>query len=374
MKIIHIITSLGDGGAESNLYKICALDQENEHIVISLLNEGKYGILLKKKNIKVFTLKLSILNFFFSCFQLFKIIYQNKPNVVQTWLYHADFLGGIVAKILCVKKIVWNIRSGNLVINKTKFLTLVIRRLLAFLSNYIPDVIISCSNIATKIHVDLGYKKNKILFIPNGFDLSVFENSKNKIINLKYQLKIKQEIPLLAMVARFDPQKDHVGLLKALQILKNKNLNFFLILVGNLVTKNNQILSRCIKKFKLTNQVKLLGSLNNIPQLMKEIDIYISSSFGEAFPNVVAEAMAAGTPCVVTDVGESSSIVKNTGWVVPPNNPKLLSIAIQRALNEYKYINKWNIRRKNCKILIKKNYNIFKVIKEYKKVWNETGF
>ena len=176
------------------------------------------------------------------------------------------------------------------------------------------------------------------------------------------------------MVARFDPQKDHVGLLKALQILKNKNLNFFLILVGNLVTKNNQILSRCIKKFKLTNQVKLLGSLNNIPQLMKEIDIYISSSFGEAFPNVVAEAMAAGTPCVVTDVGESSSIVKNTGWVVPPNNPKLLSIAIQRALNEYKYINKWNIRRKNCKILIKKNYNIFKVIKEYKKVWNETGF
>ena len=161
MKIIHIITGLGDGGAESNLYKLCRHDKTNQHIVISLSRAGKYGPLLEKNNIKVFCLNFTLTNFFFSFTKLILIIKKNKPNLIQTWMYHADLLGGVVAKILSIKKIFWNIRNTDLQINESKITTILIRKLLAILSNYIPSHIISCSYKATSVHVKMGYQKKK---------------------------------------------------------------------------------------------------------------------------------------------------------------------------------------------------------------------
>ena len=76
-----------------------------------------------------------------------------------------------------------------------------------------------------------------------------------------------------------------------------------------------------IKRLNLTRHIKLLGQTNNISQVMNGLDIHLlSSSYGEGFPNVVAEAMACGTPCIVTNVGDTAFVVGKTGWVVPPNN------------------------------------------------------
>ena len=101
---------------------------------------------------------------------------------------------------------------------------------------------------------------------------------------------------------------------------------------------------------------------------MNGIDIHIlSSSYGEGFPNVVAEAMSHGTPCVVTNVGDSSKIVGNTGWVVKPNDSKKMAKAIREAINEIG-TKKWSIRSSAAKLRIKENYNIFKMIKSFKKL------
>ena len=109
-----------------------------------------------------------------------------------------------------------------------------------------------------------------------------------------------------------------------------------------------------IAKHKLNNYVKLLGPTKNISKVMNWLDVHIQSSRSEGFPNVIAEAMAFKTPCVVTNVGDSSTIVGKTGWVVPPNNPIKLSSAIEKALIEIITKN-WLKRCNSARERVKKN-------------------
>ena len=177
MKIVHIITSLGDGGAEQTLFKICKHDKINKQIVISLRGPGKYFSLLKKLGIKVYYLNIN----FFSIhkfFILIKLLRSLKPDVVQTWLVHADFIGGIAAKLAGINKIIWNIRYSNFDIKKAKLTTILIIKLLSRLSYFIPKLIIIVSKRAKKLYELEGYDKKKIKFIPNGYDLSFLKPHK----------------------------------------------------------------------------------------------------------------------------------------------------------------------------------------------------
>jgi|TARA_B110000037_G_scaffold222835_1_gene299856 glycosyltransferase involved in cell wall biosynthesis len=372
MKIVHIITGLNNGGAEGVLYRICKNNFTNEHIVISLLNEGKYGPLLTKSNIKAYYLNIKFTIFPIIAFiKLIRLLYSEKPDIVQTWLPHADFLGGIAARLTGIKKIVWNIRYSSFKKEKSKFLTTWILKILAKLSWLIPSSIIVCAKRSIDIYAELGYCKEKMHYIPNGYDLSIFKPINEQEFFIKKKLKINFKTPLIGTVARFDPQKDHMHLLNALAILSAKNIDFFCILVGPDVNKDNLKLVSSIQKLKLADRVKLLGSFNNIPLIMNELDIHIlPSAYGEGFPNVVAEAMACETPCIVTDVGDSSFIVGNTGWVTPPNNPNLLAKTIYAAISELGTDN-WDLRRKDARLRIEKNFNIINIVESYNELWNK---
>lgn len=95
---------------------------------------------------------------------------------------------------------------------------------------------------------------------------------------------------------------------------------------------------------------------------MNGLDIYVqSSSYGEGFPNVVAEAMACATPCVVINVGDISYIVGNTGWVAPPNNTFILADKIKKAIDELN-AGKWSRRSRNSRLRIKNKFSIKKMI------------
>ena len=370
MKIVHIINGLYDGGAEHTLFKICKYDKLNKHVVISLKGPGKYFSLLKKLKVEVYCLNanfFSIYKFFF----LIKLLRFLKPNIVQTWLVHADFVGGIAARLAGIKNIIWNIRYSNLEIGKTKLSTILILKILSKLSFLIPKLIIVVSKKAKKIYEIKGYDKKKFRFIPNGYDLSILKISRSQKINFRKKIRIKKQIPLIGNVARYDPKKDHLSLIKALSLIQLKNIDFFCVLVGTNVNQNNIKLISEIKKFKLTNYVRLLGQNNNIGQIMNGIDIYVqSSSYGEGFPNVVAEAMACGTPCVATKVGDAGFIVGKNGWIVTPNSPVKLAKSIEKALCEIDSHN-WNKRCSKARLRIKKNFNITKMIKLYDEVWNK---
>lgn len=102
---------------------------------------------------------------------------------------------------------------------------------------------------------------------------------------------------------------------------------------------------------------------------MNGLDIYIqSSSYGEGFPNVVAEAMVCGVSCEVTDVGDAAFIVGKTGVVISPNNSIQLANALEKTIRK---IGTTDLKNKSYKsrLRIKENFDIIKMIKLYNKSW-----
>jgi glycosyltransferase involved in cell wall biosynthesis len=371
MKILHVITALNDGGAEAILFRVCKAKKTHyEHIIVSMMDLGKYGRLLEEEGFKVYSL-----NMLRGCISLkgltllWKIIKVNKPDIVQTWLYHADFIGGIISYILGVKNIVWGIHNYDFYSKNVKFRNKIIVFACAILSYVIPNSIISCSKRAADVHKNIGYVSKKFNIIHNGIDLDVFFKNNKSRINIRNQFSVPLKALLLGMVARWDIQKDHKNLFSALSGLKKKRKDFKCLLVGAGLEQTNNDLIKLIEQYNLQNNIILGGSCEYIQDIMNALDLHILSSRAEAFANVVAEAMACEVPCLSTDVGAIKLIQGNTGWIVPPSDSKALQTSLEEALDEINK-NTYDIRKKNCRERILKRYNVNKMINQYYEIWS----
>jgi len=372
-KVLHIITGLNNGGAEGVLYRLCSKDTKHRHFVISLTDKGKYGSLLEQVGINVCCLNISksrvTLN---GLIKLRHLLREFKPDIVQTWMYHADLIGGVLARLSGIRNICWGIRHTNLEPGKSKRSTILIARTCARLSKWAPQCIICCANKAAEVHGALGYDASKLVVIPNGYDLSVFKPYPEDGLRLRQELNLPTTLPLIGMVARFDPQKDHAGLIKALKHLAMMGVDFRCILVGTGMEESNTDLRSWIESAGLSEHIHLLGPRNDISKVMNALDIHIlSSEGGEAFPNVLAEAMACETPCVTTDVGDAASIVGDTGWVVPPGQPEMLANAIIRALQERLDETAWSARCAAARSRIAENFSVDTMVRAYGQVWQK---
>ena len=374
MKVIHIITGLSDGGAEAVLYRLCSEDKSsNIHTVISLTEESKYGPLLQEKGIQVHRLGMPRGRVALSgILKLYRLIRDLKPDVVQTWMYHADLIGGLVARLAGANKIYWGIRATSLETGKSNWRTIVVAHINALLSRWLPTGIVCCAERAQQTHQQLGFAVDRFIVIPNGYNLNYFKPDSEGRKRLRAELEISEQTLLLGCVGRFDPQKDHHNLLAALAIIKQNGVLFRCILVGRGLNTDNTQLVSWINQYDLQDAVILLGQRTDIPAVMNTLDLHIlSSSYGEAFPNVVAEAMACGTPCVVTDVGDAAYIIGHTGWVAPPSDASLLADAIHSALVSYSNHDEWKLRRVTARNRVVETFSLEKMIAAYHSVWKE---
>ena len=188
LKILHIISGLKNGGAENTLYKICKYDLANKHTIISLGGiQDKYFKILKDLNIELYTIKLKFFSFLFDFFLIINLIKKKNPHIIQTWLPHADLLGGIAARLAGNKNIVWNFRYSKIINTNLKFYFLT--KMLCKFSFIIPKSIICNSKNSIKDHIQLGFNKKKFYFIPNGFDTSHLKADKKKNYFLEKKIK-----------------------------------------------------------------------------------------------------------------------------------------------------------------------------------------
>jgi glycosyltransferase involved in cell wall biosynthesis len=326
-RIVHVITGLPVGGSQMMLSKLLsAMDRQSwEPEVISLRDVGEMGERIRSMGIVVRALEMrESLGDAAALPKLIGWLRDRPPHLVQTWLYHADLIGGLAAWWTRVP-VIWGIRQSDLAPRDTKRSTLWIARTCARLSHRIPRRIVCCSEAARRFHTAMGYASEKMVVIPNGFDLRSFHPDPEARESVRRELGLPATAPLIGLVARFDTEKDHRTFVQAAARLHALKPEVHFLLCGQDVDSSNPQLGAWLASDEIRSRCHLLGPRDDIPRLTAALDIATSSSYGEGFPNVVGEAMACGVPCVVTDVGESAAIVGDTGLVVPPKDPAALA-------------------------------------------------
>jgi glycosyltransferase involved in cell wall biosynthesis len=197
----------------------------------------------------------------------------------------------------------------------------------------VPDRIVCCAEAARRLHAGLGYDEGRMLVIGNGIDAERFRPDAEGAVRVRRELGLDAGVTLIGLVARFHPQKDHAGFLAAVDSVQRRHPEAAVLLCGEEVTPDNPALAGPISRLPAPQRVHCLGIRRDLTAVYSALDLAISSSsFGEGFSNVIIEAMACATPCVVTDVGDSAAIVGETGWTVPPRDPSALAEAICAAL------------------------------------------
>lgn len=265
-------------------------------------------------------------------FRLAKTFETCRPHLIQTWMYHADLIGGLAAKLAGGIPVIWNIRHSDLDPRSSKLLTRLTAKSCARLSTFLPTKIICCAEIAKQVHVKLGYDPSGMHVIPNGFDLEKFKPNPEARKDTCMELGIPLDSTIIGLVARFHPEKGHQTFVQAAARLRAKTPNGHFILCGDGITWENHELTTWIEAAGLRNSFHLLGRRNDIPRLTAAFDIATSSSLSEGFSNTIGEAMACAVPCAVTNVGDSSLIVGETGRVVPARNPEALTCAWEELI------------------------------------------
>ncbi|MBI3668698.1 MAG: glycosyltransferase [Acidobacteria bacterium] len=332
IKVTHIITGLAPDGAETMLYKLASRMDPARFLseVISLTDLGAVAGRLEASGVRVRALGMrrGVPNPYY-LLRLVRWLRESRPQVVQTWMYHADLMGGIAARLAGQPPVVWGIHHANLTPSQNKRLTIWTARACARLSHVIPSCIVCCSEVSRQVHVRFGYAEQKMEVIPNGFDLHQFHPDAEARTSLRRELGIPEEAPLIGMAARFHPQKGHRNFVEGAARLHACVPDAHFVLCGRGVDRNNAELAAWINQADagLGDVCHLLGTREDMLRFFAALDIATSSSLSEAFPMAIGEAMACGTPCVVTNVGDSAAIIGDTGKVVPADDPQALAEA-----------------------------------------------
>ena len=332
MRTLHIIVGLNVGGAESMLKRLIESDPETVPgtVVVSLTTLGVVGEALRAQGVKVHVLGMSsALDFPIAVWQLVGLIRQYRPKVVQTWMYHADLLGGLAARLAGSCAVVWGIRSTAIPQGPLSF-TYWLVRLCAICSHLVPHRIICCAKSAKEAHIKLGYAAHKMAVIPNGYDFSSFDRHLNSRAKARMELGFGVDEIVIGTVGRFDPLKDFHNFVISASKLAARRSGVKCLMVGRNVDRYNHTLRGWIEDEGLINNFSLVGEQSDIPYFLSAMDIFCLSSVSEAFPNVVVEAMAMGLPCVVTRAGDAADILGADDFVVPVKDSASLCDALLR--------------------------------------------
>ena len=338
ISVLHVITGLEVGGAQIMLFKLLAASISSHlpmsHEVVSLTTVGPVGSRLRAIGVSVTGLGMSNgVPDPKGLVALVRLLRRRSPSLIQTWMYHADLLGGVASKLAGDIPVIWGIRQSDVKAEKrlSRFLAQVINPLLSY---WIPEAIVCCGERVRDVHVSNGYARGKCVVIPNGFDLERFKMNSGAGAPLRAELKIPENAPVVGMAARLHPMKDHRNFLVAAGKVLQRIPSATFVLCGDGLTADSSLLSQWMREGGLPqDRVRLIGRKEDIENFYPALTVAVlSSKSGEGFPNVLGEAMACGVPCVATDVGDAALIIGNCGRIVPPCDSQALASAIVELL------------------------------------------
>lgn len=332
IRVTHIITGLSIGGAEKVLLRLLdTMDREGfDNRVISLTDLGPLSDGMRATGAHVSAMQfLKGRSNLAPLARLRAELRLQKPDLVQTWMYHADLIGGVMARASINAPVVWNLRQSTLDPRHSKKSTINTSKACAYLSSRVPHTIVCGSQAACEVHSKLGYDASKMLILRNGFNTQKYVPLADQRSAFRAQLNLPDDAILIGNPSRYDPQKDHQTFLQAATRVADEVANAHFVLCGDQITAQNDELMAALTKLGLCERVHLLGSLDAIIPYYAALDMLVlSSAYGEGAPNVLGEAMSMEIPCIATDIGDSADIVGDTGFIVPPREADALARAM----------------------------------------------
>ena len=369
--IVHIITSTDIGGAENMLSNLIegASSRTVHRAVISLLPLGSIAEKINTAGVETLSLNMkSGADALLYLSRLARMLRVLKPDVVHTWMYHANLLGSLATFLAEKPPVVWGLHHNNLTFSANKKSTLMVAGLCAPISHFpLVKKIISCSQEALATHRKLGYCSPKMQVIPNGFDLNRFRLDPSARPKLRASLGLTPDTPIACMVGRWDPQKDPENFIRAVAKAHREAPRSIYLMCGKGFDNKNKQLKGMLHNAGISKKVILLGGRDDIPFIMAGIDLLVLPSRGEAFPMVMGEAMACGTPCVATDVGDAALLNGNLGWIVPPRNHEALAKAMVEGLSLEK--DKREILGMKLRHRVRMNFSLTDTVKKYETLY-----
>lgn len=336
LKVLHVIVGLEIGGAELMLERLVDAQRRGGRVhpsVVSLTTTGPIGRSLQSIGVPVHALgSRSVHAAPRVVVNLFRHIRSVRPDVVQTWMYHSDLLGGIAAKLEGATPVVWGIRSSTPL--RAISLSNMTALACAATSRVLPRVIVCNSDAGKRAHAAIGFPAGRIRVIPNGCDLTRFEASSALRAAARVRFGCPDDAVVIGTVGRMDPHKAYDTFVHAIGQVMRQDSRVRMLMAGRGLDPRNVQLQTWLSAAGVDKtRVVLAGEQDDPVPAFAALDVFCLSSVREGFPNVVMEAMAMELPCVVTDAGDARQIVGETGSVVPVGDVDGLATALSSLVN-----------------------------------------
>ncbi len=302
-----------------------------ENHIVSLRDEGILGAVLKARGVTVHALNAGHVALMpLAFFRLWRLIRHTKPDVVQTWMVHSDLLGGVAARLAGVRSVVWGVRTTDYSVESHS--TRWVRWVCARLSGLVPARIVCAAQASLRNSQAAGYVADKLMVIPNGFDVAQLSESLGAGQAIRQSLGLEPGTCVVGCLGRYNPAKDHANFVAAAGVLAHRFPQARFLMVGRGLDAGNPELMERIEATGFPDRFVLLGERADPAACLDAMDVFVLSSCTEGFPNVLGEAMAMGLPCVSTDVGDAALVMGSRQWLVPARDSKALANKLTELL------------------------------------------
>lgn len=330
-RVTHLIVGLGKGGAETMLYQVLKYRTgENTQQVISFGASHYYEDKIREMGIPVTELPLRK-HPVSAIFRLVKLL--RGTDTLCCWMYHANFIGYLAAKLARVPRVVWGVHHSNLDPALNSRRTLLLNRICARQSRHV-DAIGYTGQQSRKIHEAAGYCAEKGCVLDNGCDCTEYVPDASARAKLAKELGVEETRKIVLSVTKATPIKDVPTFLRAFGALRQRQQDVTAVLCGiGIEPENPEIAALCEQeKLQIGKDIYLLGLRHDVPALLASCDLYVLHSAGEAFPVTLLQAMSCGCLCLTTDVGDARRILAQDDCVVLPGDPAVLCAGMERLL------------------------------------------
>jgi glycosyltransferase involved in cell wall biosynthesis len=328
-RILHVIVDLERGGAQVQLYRLLSKAPKSSG-VFAISGSGPIEPEIQALGVRVYGSRGAWPAGLVSSFR--RAVRHHRADVICGWMYHGNLLSLASGVGTNRPAVMWNIRHSLHDFAHEKLTTRLAIRAGAMLS-FRPKRIVYNSAVAAQQHESFGYRRRCRGVIPNGFDTQHFRPDATQRQRARAGFGVPDDQPLIGVVGRAHPMKNHRGFISAVAIAIRHTSPFRVVMIGPGVDAPGHGLGEHVRRLGLDGVIDLQGEISNLEGLYPALDLLVLPSRGEAFPNVVGEAMACGVPCLVTDVGSAAEVVGDTGFVASSPAPNVLAEELVRTLS-----------------------------------------